>query len=292
MIEEASLRAALDAEFAGEPEMRLTVDTVLTAGRRSRARRQAAAVALSTITVGAMVAAAFVITGGAAAPPSHDIPTIATSPSDPVPSRSGPVRRPPNRGTDLLDAIAAKGGGGMPALIDSRVSAHLPGALLAERTITTTTWGNDRIPWEREPFATEWRVSYGSDYTQEGQLTVWPRFSPVPQRDPEVHCASVDNAVRCDVRERSDGTTVVAQESFQQGTFRWSRAVWHLRDNRFTVGVIEDVRAMNLAEARRQWAWTVNQLVALATDPKLVMPRPAVWPKPVDSDPADMQLPG
>ena len=259
MTEDRAVREALGSYPDAEPPMNLTVDTVLTAGRRRRTLRQAAVTAFSGVTVAAV---AFGIYAGqpASEPPfgAPDAPALG-------------VHDDPNR--QLHNPVAA--------LIQARVRTALPTVPLTLDQIYPSDWNHDvALPAEQAANATDWQALYTVG-TKEHQFWVGVFLSPPSPKpiEAELHnrCQRLGGPTKCSYVISPDGS-ILFRQIRTTGNGIWVRVVNHRRPGDREVTVQERVPAASLADALKKWTIPVSKLDQLATDLKLVIPDPQVRP--------------
>ncbi len=240
--------------------MALTVDTILTAGRRRRHLRQTAVAAMGGVT------AAAVAFGIYAAQPPAEAPVAA------APSASAPgTQDDPNR--QVHNPVAA--------LIQARVRAALPKTSLTLDQIYPSDWNHDvALPPDQAANATDWQALYTAG-SNKHEFWVGVFVSPPSQKPTEAElrnsCRRLGGPTKCSYVINPDGSILLRQiRATADGI--WVRTVNHQRPGDREVTVQERVPATSLTDALKKWSIPVPTLDHLATDPQLKIPEPKVQP--------------
>lgn len=256
MTDDLDIRDALDSHLSVEPPMRLDLDTTLQLARRSRGRRRLATTAAGSLGVVAAISGGLALAGGRDVTPA---PAPASAPSPAAVSYPGPV----------------------PALIESRVRADIPGgADLIRRTIYPSDWNRSTaLPYSQTANATDWHGAFGIPGQPAHELWIGVFISPAGTNPTETELARqcAQGVPQCTYRKLADGSLLLTQISGSDSR-GWTRTVLHFRTGDRGVNVREKIHGMTLAEAQRAWIYTPEQLARLATDAAVAIPEPAVTP--------------
>jgi hypothetical protein len=270
--DDAVLRKALSDHLSAEPPMTTDLEVVLIAGRRARTRRQFVTAVAGCVGVVGVITAGFAVAGGdEGALPSPE-PGVARSLS-----------------TSAAPEPAVVYPGPVPALIESRVRADMPGGRdLVRRTVYPGDWNRSTpLSVAQTANATDWHGRFAVPGKPDNELWISVFVNP-PGGNPteaelrtqcpaSAHDAPGDHTPGCRVDKLGDGSLLLTQIS-GNGEGWWTRTLLHFRPGSRAVNARERVRAASYAEATRTWVYSAAQLAALAKDPQLVIPQPVHRP--------------
>jgi hypothetical protein len=271
MTDDRQVRDVLADYVSAEPPMTIDPETVLRAGRHARNSRQLVSVAAGALGVCAALAAGYAL-GGNSSTPAVPQPAVAGSPpatahTTAVPSYPGPV----------------------PALIEARVRAGLPGGpSLVRKQIYPSDWNRKTpLPVSQTANATDWHAQFAIPARPGNQLWagvfITPPGSNPSEQDLRRQCAGAgtDGVPSCSYDVRPDGSLLLTQITRISNT--WTRTVLHFRADDRVVNVREKAQASTYQDALRAWRYPPSALAQVATDGQLVIPQPVVRPPLPDS---------
>ena len=230
-------RTTDEADVAAGPDL----GSVLRHGRRRRRTRitGVAAGAVAVVAAGAVVAATLTGGGTDTATDPNRGPDAAAAPGDYVP------------GTEVDDTMRQV------------VAEHLP--VLGDPTdVYPSDWNhNGPMPDADFAAATDWQAAYQVD-EDERLLVVMGYPKPAePTGCPDCRSTTVPEG------------TLMTQVSWREDAGEWVFFTGLVRDDGFSVSVIDYVVSPEVADARTQRTVSNTEATDLARDPRLRFPRPA-----------------
>ncbi|GAA3821490.1 hypothetical protein [Nocardioides panacisoli] len=229
------------AEGVGGPDL----ESVLDRGRRRRRARVAgfagaAGAAAAAVTVGAVVTASLV---GGDAPPTVSVPDRGADPAAGSPDFV--------TGTDVDETI------------QQVVADHLPALGDAADVYPSDWFADGPIPDADFADATDWQAAYP---VADGERALVLMGYPKPG-EPTGCSVCHDETV--------PGGTLRTQVTRLQGSGEWLFMTSLLRDDGFTVGVIDYVTADRLAEAKQARSISDDDAATVVRDPRMHFDPPA-----------------
>jgi hypothetical protein len=224
-------------EVLGGPDL----GSVLDGGRRRRRVRMTGAIstAAAAVTVGAVVAASLV--GGDSSPTASDPARgsqAAAAPTDHVP------------GTQIDETM------------QSVIAEHLPG-IGAATDVYPSDWDHSGpMPDADFADATDWQAAYDLTDAERALVVMGYPMPGEPTRCPSCHEETVPEG------------TLLTQVSYVEGTGEWHFFTSLVRDDGFSVSVIDYVVAPEEADARQARSISNAEAAAVVRDPRLQFPMP------------------